>query len=58
MILAAIACGRHTASNGRCRAARTIAQYDYQYGRKEPQAAANQPAVLTQDRSRKSPPAA
>jgi succinoglycan biosynthesis transport protein ExoP len=33
-------------------------EYDYQYGRQEPQTAANQPAVLTQDRSRKSPPAA
>ncbi|HXQ14013.1 MAG TPA: polysaccharide biosynthesis tyrosine autokinase [Caulobacteraceae bacterium] len=33
-------------------------EYDYQYGRKEPQTAANQPAVLTQERSRKTPPAA
>jgi polysaccharide biosynthesis transport protein len=32
-------------------------EYDYQYGRKEQQAA-NQPAVLTQDRSRETPPAA
>ena len=33
-------------------------EYDYQYGRKETQAAAIQPAVLTQDRPRKAPPAA
>jgi hypothetical protein len=37
---------------------KVVVQYDYQYGRQEPQTAANQPAVLTQDRSRKSPPAA
>jgi polysaccharide biosynthesis transport protein len=33
-------------------------EYDYQYGRKEPQPAASQPAVLTQDRTRQTPPAA
>jgi len=33
-------------------------EYDYQYGRKETQPVAVQPAVLTQDRSRKAPPAA
>ena len=33
-------------------------EYDYQYGRKEPQPAAVQPAVLTQDRTHQAPPAA